>query len=199
MSHLGKMVSKDLVIGLQNNKICSTYKNGKQVKNYFKAKNIVSIQKPLELIHMDYFFKTKSIRKISHALVLVMIFLDLLGLCFLLHKMKLSKPLKSFPRSYKMKKKDLKIKSLRSDHGEDFQNESFDNFCEENDITHNFSAAKTPQQNGVVERKNNFLKQLTRIMFNESNLPKYFWIDVVSTACYVSNKILIRPVLKLTP
>ena len=36
-------------------------------------------------------------------------------------------------------------------------------------------------------------------MLNENNLPKYFWADVVSTACYVLNRVLIRPILKLTP
>ena len=50
--------------------------------------------------------------------------------------------------------KDLKIKAIRSDHGGEFQNELFENFCEEHGISHNFSAPRTPQQNGVVERKN---------------------------------------------
>jgi len=36
-------------------------------------------------------------------------------------------------------------------------------------------------------------------MLNENNLPKYFWANAVSTACYVLNRILIRPILKLTP
>jgi len=54
-------------------------------------------------------------------------------------------------------------------------------------------------QNGVVERKNRYLEELTRTMFNETGLPKYFWADVVSTACYVLNRVLIRPMLKKTP
>lgn len=36
-------------------------------------------------------------------------------------------------------------------------------------------------------------------MINETNLPKYFWVDVVNTACYVLNRVLIRPILKKTP
>jgi len=52
--------------------------------------------------------------------------------------------------------KDLKIKSIRSDHGGEFQNESFEKFCEHHGISHNFLAPRTPQQNGVVERKSIF-------------------------------------------
>ena len=48
--------------------------------------------------------------------------------------------------------KGLKIVSFRSDHEGEFQNESFENFCEENGIHHNFFALRTPQQNGVAKR-----------------------------------------------
>jgi len=64
---------------------------------------------------------------------------------------------------------------------------------------HNFSTPRTPQQNGVVERKNRFLEELARTMLNEYNVPKYFWADVVSTTCYVLNRMLIMPILKITP
>jgi len=66
-------------------------------------------------------------------------------------------------------------------------------------ILHNFSAPRTPQQNGVVERKNRSLEELARTMLSESTLPKYFWADAVSTSCYVMNRVLIRPILKKTP
>jgi len=92
--------------------------------------------------------------------------------------------------------KELKIKILRSDHGGEFQNESFENFCDENEILYSFSAPRTPQQNGVVERKNRSLEELARTMLNEYNVLKYFWVDAVSTACYVLNRMLIRPILK---
>ena len=49
--------------------------------------------------------------------------------------------------------KGMCINSIRSDHGGEFENESFQLFCEESGILHNFSAPRTPQQNGVVEKK----------------------------------------------
>jgi len=45
-----------------------------------------------------------------------------------------------------------------------------------------------------VERKNKSLEELARTMLNESSLPKYFWVDVVSTSCYV----ILRSILKKT-
>jgi len=95
--------------------------------------------------------------------------------------------------------KNNNICSIRSDHGGEFQNGKFSKFCEKMGILHNFSAPRTPQQNGVVERKNRSLKELVRTMLSESSLPKYFWADAVSTSCYMMNRVLIRPILKKTP
>jgi len=47
-------------------------------------------------------------------------------------------------------------------------------FCEKFGIQHNFSVPRTPQQNGVVERKNRALEEIARTLLNETNLPKYF-------------------------
>jgi len=66
------------------------------------------------------------------------------------------------------------IGSIRSDHGGEFQNEKFSKFCEKMGILHNFYAPRTPQQNGVVERKNRSLEELARTMVSESSLPRYF-------------------------
>jgi len=49
---------------------------------------------------------------------------------------------------------------------------------------------------GLWEGKTDLLSELARIMLSESFLPKYFWVDVVSTTCYVMNQVLIRPILK---
>ncbi|GJW20441.1 retrovirus-related pol polyprotein from transposon TNT 1-94 [Tanacetum coccineum] len=56
----------------------------------------------------------------------------------------------------------------RTDHGREFDNEvQFGEFCNANSITHNFSAPHTPQSNGVVERKNRTLQEMSRTMLNE--------------------------------
>ena len=95
--------------------------------------------------------------------------------------------------------KGCRNSTIKSDHGGEFQNERFDKFCEKQGIKHNFSAPRTPQHNGVVERKNRSLEELARTLLNATNLPKSSWADAVSTTCYVLNRVLIRPILKKTP
>ena len=95
--------------------------------------------------------------------------------------------------------KNCTIAAIKIDHGREFQNENFEMFCEKFGNQHNFSAPRTPQQNRAVERKNRALEEIARTLLNETNLPKYFWIDAVNTACYVLNRVLIGSVLKKTP
>ena len=74
-----------------------------------------------------------------------------------------------------------------------------DDFCAKNGIEHTFSAPRTPQQNGVAERKNRTLIEMAMTMLCDNNLPKYFWAKAVSTACYISNRLFIRLFLTKTP
>ncbi|GJT28475.1 retrovirus-related pol polyprotein from transposon TNT 1-94 [Tanacetum coccineum] len=60
-------------------------------------------------------------------------------------------------------------------------------------------APRTPQSNGVVERKNRTLKEMTRTMLNEQSIPQKFWCNAVDTATYILNRILIRPFFGKTP
>ncbi|WJX51852.1 hypothetical protein P8452_38016 [Trifolium repens] len=94
--------------------------------------------------------------------------------------------------------KDSKILKVRSDHGGEFENEPFEKICEEHGILHEFSSPRTPQQNGVVERKNRSLQEMARTMMHENNLAKFFWAEAVNTACYIQNRIYIRPILNKT-
>ena len=50
-----------------------------------------------------------------------------------------------------------KISNIQSDHGGEFQNNDFDQFCKIQEINHKFSSPRTPEQNGVVERRNRTL------------------------------------------
>jgi len=88
---------------------------------------------------------------------------------------------------------------MRSDHGGEFESERFQLFCEENGILQNFSTPRTSQQNGVVERKNKSQQEMARTMLNDNSSPKHLWAEAVNIACYLQNKIYIRPILKKTP
>ena len=67
--------------------------------------------------------------------------------------------------------KGVLIVRIRSDHGKEFENAKFEAFYNEYDIKKEFSAAKTPQQNGVVERKNRVIQEMARVMLLNKNLP----------------------------
>nr|GEU86652.1 retrovirus-related Pol polyprotein from transposon TNT 1-94 [Tanacetum cinerariifolium] len=70
----------------------------------------------------------------------------------------------------------------RTDHGQEFDNEvQFKSYYDYNGIIHNFSAHRTPQSNGVVERKNRTLQEMSRTMLNEQSAPQKFWCNAVDT------------------
>jgi transposase InsO family protein len=79
------------------------------------------------------------------------------------------------------------LKTIRSDNGTKFRNASFDKFCLEHGVHQLFSAPRVPQQNGVVERKNCTLVDMSRMMLNEHWTPRSFWADAINTPCYISN------------
>ena len=85
-----------------------------------------------------------------------------------------------------------KIVRLRSDHGREFENSCFSDFCNAERIAHEFSAPITPQQNGIVERKNRTLQEMARVMLLAKDLPSHFWAEAVNTACHIHNRVTIR-------
>jgi transposase InsO family protein len=76
----------------------------------------------------------------------------------------------------------LRIKKVRIDNGMEFKNSQIEGFLEEG-IKHELSSPYTPQQNGVVERKNRTLLDMARTMLNEYKTPNRFWVEAINTAC----------------
>ena len=68
-----------------------------------------------------------------------------------------------------------KIQVLRSNNGGEFVNKSMQEFFRENGLIHQTSCPNTPQQNGVVERKNRKLLEMTRAMIFDAQVPTRFW------------------------
>nr|GFA53145.1 ribonuclease H-like domain-containing protein [Tanacetum cinerariifolium] len=82
----------------------------------------------------------------------------------------------------------LKVKIIKSDNGAKFKNIDLNQFYGMKGIKREFSAPRTPQQNGIAERKNKTLIKAARTMLADSLLPIPFWVEAVNTACYVQNK-----------
>nr|GEV34436.1 hypothetical protein [Tanacetum cinerariifolium] len=71
---------------------------------------------------------------------------------------------------------------VRTDNGMEFKNKTLAKFFDEVGISQQFSAARTPQQNGVVERRNPTLVEAARTMLTFANLPLFLWAEAIVTA-----------------
>ncbi|GJW15376.1 putative ribonuclease H-like domain-containing protein [Tanacetum coccineum] len=94
---------------------------------------------------------------------------------------------------------DKKVKIIRCDNGTEFKNRVMNEFCEQKGIKREYSVARTPQQNGVAERRNRTLIEAARTMLADSKLPTTFWAEAVNTACYVQNRVIIVKPHNKTP
>jgi hypothetical protein len=93
---------------------------------------------------------------------------------------------------------ELKVKKIRSNNGSEFKNLQVEEYLEEEGIKHEFSAPYTPQQNGVVERKNKTLIDMARTMLGEFKTPERFWSEAVNTACHAINRLYLHRLLMKT-
>nr|GFB20097.1 hypothetical protein [Tanacetum cinerariifolium] len=93
----------------------------------------------------------------------------------------------------------LKVKIIRCDNGTKFKNANLNQFYGLKGIKREFSVPRTPQQNGIAERKNRTLIEATKTMLADLLLPIPFWAKAVNTACYVQNRVLVTKPHNKTP
>ena len=80
------------------------------------------------------------------------------------------------------------IKVLRTDGGGEYTSKVFEKFCEDNGIVHEVIAPYTPQHNGLAERRNRSLLDMTRSMLKLTKMPNTFWGEAIRTAAYILNR-----------
>ena len=91
------------------------------------------------------------------------------------------------------------IRCLRTDRGGEFTSDEFKVFCKANGISRQLTAAYTPQQNGVAERKNRTIMNIVRSMLSEKQIPKNFWPEAVNWTVHVLNRSPTLAVKDMTP
>ncbi|GJR44407.1 putative ribonuclease H-like domain-containing protein [Tanacetum coccineum] len=175
---MNKLVKGNLVKGLpskifENDNSCVACQKGNQHNASYKTKLVNSISKPLHMLHMDLFGPTnvKSLMKKSYCLVVTDDFSRFSWVFFLATKDETSGILKTFITEIE-NQLDHKVKVIRSDNGIEFKN---------------------------TERKNRTLIEAARTMLVDSKLPTTFWAEVVNTACYVLNRVLVIKPHNKTP
>jgi hypothetical protein len=138
-----------------------------------------------------------SIGGSKYGLVIVDDFSRFTWVFFLSDKGETQEILKKFMRRAQ-NEFELKIKKVRSDNGTKFKNTNVEEFLGEEGIKHEFSVPYTPQQNGVVERKNRTLIEAARTMLDEYKTRDNFWAEAVNTACYAINRLYLHKIYKKT-
>ena len=98
---------------------------------------------------------------------------------------------KKFKVLAEQEKKAL-IKTLRTDRGGEFTSLEFKNYFKDKGISRHLTAPYTPQQNGVVERRNRTLMEMTRSILKHMDVPNQYWGEAVRHATYLTNRIATR-------
>nr|ABA91128.1 retrotransposon protein, putative, unclassified [Oryza sativa Japonica Group] len=202
--HLTRLSGLDLVCGLPKLKkyldlVCTPCRHAKMVASSHAPIVSVMTDVPGQLLHMDTVgpARVQSVGGKWYVLVIVDDFSRYFWVFFMATKDEAFQHFRGlflrldleFPGS---------LKRIRSDNGGEFKNASFEQFCNERGLEHEFSSPRVPQQNGVVERKNRVLIEMARTMLNEYKTPRKFWAEVINTACYISNRVLLRSKLGKT-
>ncbi|UYV82150.1 hypothetical protein LAZ67_21001138 [Cordylochernes scorpioides] len=81
------------------------------------------------------------------------------------------------------------IQTIRTDNGREYVNRQVEDFLNQSGIKHQLTVPYSPAQNGVAERKNRSLMEMTRCMLFDSGLPQSLWAEAVTTANYLHNRI----------
>ena len=168
--------------------LCETCQKGKSKKAPYKSTDTSAITEPLQLIHMDLFgpMKVMSMSKKRYVLIIVDDYSKYTWVLFLHSKDETPQMVIDHLKLIELDSK-VPVRAIRSDNGTEFKNALLNDFCSDKGINRQYSAPRTPQQNGVVERKNCTLIEPARTMLSKSKLPMYFWAEVVNTACYTKN------------
>jgi transposase InsO family protein len=173
MKNLHKLLKGEHILGLTNvhfekDRICSGCQAGKQVGAHRPHKNIMMTDMPLDLLHIDLFGPIAyiSINGSKYCLVIVDDYSRFTWVFFLQEKSQTQEILKRFLRQAQNEFR-LRIKKIRNDNGMEFKNSQIEGFLEEEGIKHEFYSPYTPQQNGVVERKNRTLLDMVRTMLDQ--------------------------------
>ena len=155
--------------------LCKHCQQGKQTKTRFKSKEN-STTKSLEIVHIDLVgpTKIKGLKCEKYFMLLVDDYKRMIAVCFLKNKSEAFENFKIYKEMVE-NEMDSKIKCLRSDNGGEFTSNEFMDYCNSNGIKRKFSIARTPQQNGVVERKNRTVQEMARTMIMDSKLIDIFW------------------------
>nr|GEZ48000.1 putative ribonuclease H-like domain-containing protein [Tanacetum cinerariifolium] len=180
--------------------LCSTCEQRKIHRKQHKSKTDFASNKPLYLLHTDLCgpMRVQSINGKRYVLVVVDDYSRYTWVFFLHSKDEASEVIISFIKKTQVNLQ-LQVQRVRTDNGTKFKNKTLAKFFDEVGITQQLSAARTPQQNGIVERRNRTLVEAASNMLTFANLPSFLWAEAIATACFTQNRSIIHKRFNKTP
>nr|GFA28317.1 putative ribonuclease H-like domain-containing protein [Tanacetum cinerariifolium] len=175
---MNKLVRHILVRGLpskcfENDHTCVACLKGKHHKAFCKTKLVHSVSKPLHTLHIDLLGPT-SVSSLNHKWYFLVVIDDFSRFTlnfFLKTKDETSDILRNFITEIE-NLKELMVKIIRCDNEGEFRNKEMNDFCSKKGIKREYNNARTPQQNGVAERRNLTLIKAARTMLADAKLPR---------------------------
>ena len=193
-SKLKIMMQKSMLKGLPQLEInheivCAGCQYGKAHQLPYKDSKFKA-KEPLELVHSDLLGKIKqpSTRGYQYLITFIDDFSRYVWVYFLKHKDEALEKFKEFKTTVE-RELGKKIKCLRTDNGGEYTSIEFNNYLKELNIRRQLTCAKTPQQNGVAERKNRHLAEICRSLLHAKNVDTRFWAECMKTTVYVTNRL----------
>jgi len=164
-------------------KLCKDCLIGKQSRDSFPKKSTWRATQVLQLVHADICGPMTPISNIKKRYLLTFIddFSRKTWIYFLTEKSEAFSAFKNF-KIHVEKEVESLIGGLRTDRGGEFTN-----FCCENGIRRQLTTSYTPQQNGIVERKNITIMNMVRSMLLEKKMPKNFWAEAATWSVHILN------------
>ncbi|GJU63262.1 putative ribonuclease H-like domain-containing protein [Tanacetum coccineum] len=190
---MNKLVKGNLVRGLpsklfENDHTYIACQKGKQYMASCKSKHVNSISQPLQILHMDLFGPTfvKSVMGKMYCQVVTDDYSRFSWVFFLAKKDETSGILKNFITGIE-NQLNHKVKVIRYDNKTEFKNYEMNQFCGIKGIKREFSNARTPQQNGVAERKNRTLIEAAPNLCGKEKVPdqEYILLPLLQTSSNV--------------
>ena len=171
------------------NKLCTSCVVGKHHRTPFPKSSSFRVIEPLELIHTNIYgpISPPTIGGSRYFLLIIDDYSRLTWVVILQCKSDAFEAFKRFKNLVETEK-GLKVKTLKSDRGGEFTSKEFSKHCLEYGIKRQLTTPYSPQQNGVVERKNQTVMYMVRAMLKAKDLPRELWGEVVSTAIYILNR-----------
>ncbi|GJR69104.1 retrovirus-related pol polyprotein from transposon TNT 1-94 [Tanacetum coccineum] len=173
--------------------LCSACALGKSSKKPHKPKSEDTNQEKLYLLHMDLCgpMRVASVNGKKYILVIVDDYSRFTWVKCLRSKDEAPAFIINFLKMIQVRLKET-VRRIRTDNGTEFVNQTLREYYEKVGISHETSVARSPQQNGVVERRNRTLIEAARTMLIYAKAPLFLWAEAVATACYTQNRSMIR-------